>query len=240
MLINIDPTSIHKHLRSAFTLIFVIMIHDTLRHQGLRRQLVEEVRRKGISNELVLEAIGRIPRHLFMDNAFLEFAYQDKAFPIDCDQTISQPYTVAYQTQLLDPHRGEKILEIGTGSGYQASVLAEMGAKVFTIERHRPLHDKTRKRLEELNYTYIKCFYGDGFKGLPPFAPYDKILVTCGAPEIPNNLVDQLKPGGILVIPIGPLSEQTMTTVLKKADKSVEVIEFDKFKFVPMLNEKAR
>jgi protein-L-isoaspartate(D-aspartate) O-methyltransferase len=218
-----------------------MMQQDTFRHQGLRRQLVEEIKRKGISNQAVLEAIGRVPRHLYMDNAFLEFAYQDKAFPIDCGQTISQPYTVAYQTQLLDSQKGDRILEIGTGSGYQASVLAETGARVFTIERHRPLFESTRKMLETLNYTYIKCFFGDGFKGLPGYAPFDKILVTCGAPEIPMALVDQLKTGGVMVIPIGPPNDaQVMTTVLKKPDGQLEIIELDKFRFVPMLGEKVR
>lgn len=218
-----------------------MIVQDTFRHQGLRRQLVEEVRNKGISNKVVLEALGRVPRHLYMDNAFLEYAYQDKAFPIDCGQTISQPYTVAYQTQLLDPQKGERILEIGTGSGYQASVLAETGARVFTIERHRPLYEATRKRLESLNYVYIKCFFGDGFKGLPAYAPFDKILVTCGAPEIPMSLIDQLKTGGLMVIPVGPANEvQVMTSVLKMPGGKLEIIELDKFRFVPMLGEKAR
>ncbi len=216
------------------------MIQDSFRHQGLRRQLVEQLREKGIQNELVLEAIGKVPRHIFMDNAFLEFAYQDKAFPIACGQTISQPYTVAYQSALLDPKKGEKVLEIGTGSGYQSAVLAELGAKVFTIERHKPLHEHTRKRLDELNYFTVKTFYGDGFKGLPAYAPFDKILVTCGAPEIPLPLVDQLKPGGVLVIPVGPTDVQVMTIVLKKPDGSTEVIALDKFRFVPMLEDKAR
>lgn len=216
------------------------MLQDTFRHQGLRRQLVEEIKAKGITNPRVLEAIGRVPRHLFMDNAFLEFAYQDKAFPIDCDQTISQPYTVAYQTQLLDPQKGERILEIGTGSGYQASVLAETGAKVFSIERHRRLFESTKKRLESLNYLNIKCFYGDGFKGLPAYAPFDKILITCGAPEIPMMLIDQLKTGGIMVVPVGATPVQVMTTVLKKPQGELEIIELDKFRFVPMLGEKAR
>ncbi|MFN8153020.1 MAG: protein-L-isoaspartate(D-aspartate) O-methyltransferase [Bacteroidia bacterium] len=215
-------------------------MQDSFRHQGLRRQLVEQLREKGIQNELVLEAIGKVPRHIFMDNAFLEFAYQDKAFPIACGQTISQPYTVAYQSALLDPKKGEKVLEIGTGSGYQSAVLAELGAKVFTIERHKPLHEHTRKRLDELNYFTVKTFYGDGFKGLPAYAPFDKILVTCGAPEIPLPLVDQLKPGGVLVIPVGPTDVQVMTIVLKKPDGSTEVIALDKFRFVPMLEDKAR
>ncbi len=216
------------------------MGQDTFRHQGLRRQLVLQLKEKGINNELVIESIGKIPRHLFMDNAFLEFAYQDKAFPIACGQTISQPYTVAYQTQLLDPKKGEKVLEIGTGSGYQTAVLAETGAKVFSIERHKPLHENTRKLLDSLNYNSVKTFYGDGFKGLPAFAPFDKIIVTCGAEIIPMNLVEQLKPGGMMIIPVGPLAVQTMTIVLKKSNGETEIIEMDKFRFVPMLTDKAR
>ncbi len=216
------------------------MIQDSFRHQGLRRQLVQQLKEKGIQNELVLEAISKVPRHAFMDNAFLEYAYQDKAFPIACGQTISQPYTVAYQTSLLDPRKGEKVLEIGTGSGYQSAVLAETGVKVFSIERHKPLFESTRKLLDSLNYFTIKSFYGDGFKGLPAYAPFDKILVTCGAPEIPVSLIDQLKPGGIMVIPVGPQDVQTMTTVLKRPDGSTEVIALEKFRFVPMLEDKAR
>ena len=215
------------------------MIIDSYRHKGLRRQLIEQLKKKGISSESVLEAIGKVPRHLFMDNAFLEFAYIDKAFPIDCGQTISQPYTVAYQSQLLDIKKGERVLEIGTGSGYQTSILLAMGAKVFTIERHKQLLGETRKRFDELGYN-IKTFYGDGFKGLPSFAPFEKILVTCGATHIPEKLLEQLKPGGIMVIPVGPLSGQIMTTVLKKADGTTEVIELDKFRFVPMLEAKSR
>lgn len=216
-------------------------VNDTFRHQGLRRQLVDLLKEKGITNKLVLDAIGKIPRHLFMDNAFLEYAYQDKAFPIDCEQTISQPFTVAFQTQLLDPLKGEKVLEIGTGSGYQSCVLGEIGAKVFTIERHRPLHDATKKRFETLGYFSIKSFYGDGFKGQASYGPYDKILVTCGAPEIPAALVAQLKVGGLMVIPVGDmLADQVMTTVLKKSETEVEIFEFDKFRFVPMLQQKAR
>ena len=215
------------------------MIIDSFRHQGLRRQLVEQLSKKGIDNKNVLDAIGRIPRHLFMDNAFLEFAYVDKAFPIDCDQTISQPYTVAYQSQLLDIQKDERVLEIGTGSGYQSCVLAELGARVFTIERHKELFEQTKKRFHELSYN-IKSFFGDGFKGLPAFAPFDKIIVTCGAGTLPQKLTEQLKPGGTMVIPIGPLSEQVMTTILKRSDGSLEIIELDKFRFVPMLEEKSR
>ena len=217
------------------------MLQDTFRHQGLRRKLVEELKTKGITSATVLSAIGNIPRHSFLDNAFLEMAYLDRAFPIDCDQTISQPFTVAYQTQLLEPQRGEKILEIGTGSGYQSAVLAVTGAKVFSIERHKPLYEITKKLLSDLNYHNVKCFYGDGFKGISAYAPFDKILVTCGAPEIPKALIDQLKTGGMMVIPVGPLlAEQIMTIVLKKANGEHEIIELDKFRFVPMLVNKAR
>ena len=215
------------------------MVIDSFRHQGLRRKLVEDLRQKGITNELVLDAIGKVPRHLFMDNAFLEYAYADKAFPIDCGQTISQPYTVAYQTQLLLLNKGERVLEIGTGSGYQASVLHECGAKVYSIERHKGLFESTKKRINELEYN-IKTFFGDGFKGLPSFAPFDKILITCGAPQIPDALVAQLKPGGVMVVPVGSLSEQIMTTVLKKNEQENEIIELDRFRFVPMLEQKSR
>jgi protein-L-isoaspartate(D-aspartate) O-methyltransferase len=172
-------------------LLTLIMIVDTFRHQGMRRRLVDELRKKGINNELVLQAIADVPRHLFMDNAFLEFAYADKAFPIEAGQTISQPYTVAYQSQLLLLEKGMKVLEIGTGSGYQTSVLYKMGAKVYSIERHKVLNNKAVALLQELNYN-VKLFYGDGFKGLPSFAPFDRILITCGARIVPPELVKQL------------------------------------------------
>ena len=214
------------------------MTDDNYRHQGMRRKLVEEIRKKGISNEEVLQAIGSVPRHLFLDMAFLEFAYQDKALPIDAGQTISQPYTVAYQTQLLLPEAGMKVLEIGTGSGYQTSVLHKLGVKVFSIERHKVLFNKTQQLLKELNYN-IKLFYGDGFKGLPAYAPFDRILITCGVREIPGELVKQLKPGGIMVLPLGPEDEQVMTTVIKKDDHNIEVISLERFRFVPMLENKA-
>ena len=214
---------------------------DSFKHQGLRKKLVAQLKEKGIENKGVLEAIDKIPRHFFMDNAFLEFAYQDdKAFPIACGQTISQPYTVAFQTQLLDPQKNEKVLEIGTGSGYQSCVLAEIGVKLFTMERFRELHDQAKKQFEHLGYKTIKSFFGDGFKGHPAFAPFDKILVTCGAPMIPPALVDQLKIGGLMVIPVGSGNEQVMTTVLKKSTTEIEIIELTKFKFVPMLAEKSR
>ncbi|MBK7969752.1 MAG: protein-L-isoaspartate(D-aspartate) O-methyltransferase [Bacteroidetes bacterium] len=203
---------------------------DTFRHQGMRKRLVDD--------ELVLQAIADVPRHLFMDNAFLEFAYQDKAFPIEAGQTISQPYTVAYQSQLLLLEKGMKVLEIGTGSGYQTSILYKIGAKVYSIERHKVLNNKAVTLLQELNYN-VKLFYGDGFKGLPSFAPFDRILITCGARIVPPELVKQLVIGGILVLPLGPENEQVMTTVIKKDADSYEMMSFDKFKFVPMLENKA-
>lgn len=209
-----------------------------MRHQGMRKNLVKEIKEKGISDEAVLAAIGKVPRHLFMDNAFLEFAYQDKAFPIGSGQTISQPYTVAYQSQLLLLNKGEKVLEIGTGSGYQTAVLCELDAKVYSIERHKELFDKTKGLLSGLNYS-AKLFFGDGFKGLPAFAPFDKIIITCGAPEIPDALLKQLKVGGIMVVPIG-VDNQIMYTILKKSETEFEKIELSKFRFVPMLEHKVR
>ena len=214
------------------------MIEDNFRHQGLRRRLVDEIRGKGITDENVLKAISEVPRHLFIDKAFLEFAYQDKAFPIDAGQTISQPYTVAYQSQLLVAEPGMKVLEIGTGSGYQTSVLCKMGLKVFSIERHKVLFTKTKMLLQDLNMP-AKLFYGDGFKGLPAYAPFDRILVTCGAREVPSDLLGQLSIGGVMVIPLGPEDQQIMTTYLKKGVNDYEVIRLDKFRFVPMLANKA-
>jgi protein-L-isoaspartate(D-aspartate) O-methyltransferase len=214
------------------------MVIDSYRHQGMRKRLVEELIKKGISDKLVLAAIESVPRHLFMDNAFLEYAYQDKAFPIDAGQTISQPYTVAYQSQLLSLEKGMKVLEVGTGSGYQTGVLYRMGAKVFSIERHRVLYSKAQKLMVDLDYN-VKLYYGDGFKGVPSYAPYDRILVTCGAPEMPQGLLSQLAPNGIMVIPLGANNEQIMTIVLKKKNNSIEIVEMGKFKFVPMLTNKA-
>lgn len=212
-------------------------MEDSFRHKGLRKQLVEEIRKKGINDEQVLNAINNIPRHFFLDKAFVEFAYIDKAFPIAANQTISQPYTVAYQTHLLGIVKGDKVLEIGTGSGYQTSLLCEMGAKVFSIERQKELFDKTKKLFENvLNYR-PKLFYGDGFKGQAAFAPFDKIIITCGAPAIPQELLKQLRVGGVMVCPTGK-DVQIMTTVLKKGDNDFEIIELDKFHFVPMLQNK--
>jgi protein-L-isoaspartate(D-aspartate) O-methyltransferase len=212
-------------------------MEDTYRHKGLRKKLVEEVRSKGITDERVLQAIDKIPRHFFMDNAFLEFAYQDKAFPIGAGQTISQPYTVAFQTQLLELKKGEKVLEIGTGSGYQTAVLLEVGARVYTIERQKALYDKTRQALPSMGYG-PNFFYGDGYKGQPSFAPFDKIIVTCGATTIPEELVKQLKNGGKMVIPVGHNDIQEMILLDKTVDGQVNTKKLGTFRFVPMLSEK--
>jgi protein-L-isoaspartate(D-aspartate) O-methyltransferase len=201
--------------------------------------MVDSLRNKGIDDENVLQAIDRVPRHLFLDSSFLEFAYQDKAFPIGSGQTISQPYTVAYQTQLLQVNPGDKILEIGTGSGYQSCVLIEMGAKVYTIERQKKLFVKTKAFLPSIGYN-PKMFYGDGYKGLPPHEPFDKIIITAAAPEIPAELIRQLNPGGTLVVPIGPPEVQTMTTVKKINESETQLIEHAQFRFVPMLTNKAK
>jgi protein-L-isoaspartate(D-aspartate) O-methyltransferase len=211
---------------------------DTYRHKGLRRKLVELLREKGITDERVLEAINNIPRHFFLDTAFDEIAYEDRAFPIAQSQTISQPYTVAYQTQLLEIKPYEKILEIGTGSAYQACVLAEMGAQVFTIERQKPLFEHIKKFPFRNKYPSIKFFYGDGYEGLPSFAPFDKIIVTAAAPQIPDKLMQQLKPGGKLVIPVGEGKVQKMLRITKKENLDVDIEEFDDFSFVPMLEGK--
>ncbi len=210
---------------------------DDYKHKGLRRQLGEGLRQKGITNEAVLKAIDAVPRHLFMDAAFLEFAYKDTAFPIGAGQTISQPYTVAFQTDLLDLKRGDKVLEIGTGSGYQTAVLMEMGVKVFTIERQKLLYDKTKNLLPQLGYA-PKFFYGDGYKGLPNYAPFDKVLVTAGAPFVPEALKEQLKVGGIMVIPLGSGDVQMMTVLQKTSESGFETTELKQFRFVPLLEDK--
>jgi protein-L-isoaspartate(D-aspartate) O-methyltransferase len=211
---------------------------DTYRHKGLRRQLVNSLRRKGISDERVLDAVGKIPRHFFMDSALDKIAYEDRAFPIGEGQTISQPYTVAYQTQLLEVKPFEKVLEIGTGSGYQACVLAEMGAWVYTIERQKKLFDHNKKFFYFSKYPNLKCFYGDGFEGLPTYAPFDKVIVTAAAPTIPQKLLDQMKTGGKMVIPVDEGSLQRMLRLTRNADGSAEEEKFELFSFVPMLGGK--
>lgn len=213
-------------------------ISDSYKHQRLRKQLVEHLRMKGINDEQVLTAIEKVPRHLFMDDAFLIHAYEDKPFPIGSGQTISQPYTVAFQTHLLGLKKGEKVLEVGTGSGYQSSILLEMGAKVFTIERQKVLYDRTKLLLLQLGYS-PKFFYGDGYKGLPTFAPFDKVLVTAGAPYIPESLKEQLIIGGILVIPVGAGETQTMVKIKRISENEYLKEECGEFRFVPLLEDKA-
>ncbi len=215
---------------------------DTYQHKGMRKQLVDLLKTKGITDETVLNAINTIPRHYFLDSAFDKIAYEDRAFPIDADQTISQPYTVAYQTQLLEIKRNEKILEIGTGSIYQSTVLAEMGARVFTIERQKKLYDNQKNYFFKSKYLNIKFFYGDGFEGLPTFAPFDKIIITAAAPFIPPKLVAQLKVGGYMVIPVDDTDNcfQRMLRITKQADGSLLEEAFENFSFVPMLGGKNR
>ena len=211
---------------------------DTYRHKGLRKKLVDSLRQKGITNEQVLDAMMNVPRHFFLDTALDNIAYQDRAFPIQEGQTISQPYTVAYQTQLLEVEPYDKILEIGTGSAYQASVLAEMDANVFTIERQKKLFELNKEFIFRKKYPNIKFFYGDGFEGLPTFAPFDKILITAAAPFIPPKLIHQLKPGGKMVIPLDDDGMQKMMRITKTEDGSYEQETFSNFSFVPMLKGK--
>lgn len=212
---------------------------DDYRHQGMRKLLVQEIERKGIRDKAVLEAIGRVPRHRFIDDsAFSRLIYADQAFPIACGQTISQPYTVAFQSELLEIRKGDKVLEIGTGSGYQTAILCELGAKVYSIERHKPLYLATKRRLEEMGYR-ASLFFGDGYKGLPVHAPFDKVIVTCGAPTVPPELPRQLKIGGYLVIPVGGSGKQIMWRWVRTGEESFEHQEFGAFSFVPMLTERS-
>jgi protein-L-isoaspartate(D-aspartate) O-methyltransferase len=208
---------------------------DSYRHKGLRKKLIDSIRDKGITDENVLAAMMKIPRHFFLDTALEHIAYQDRAFPIGEGQTISQPYTVAYQTQLLEVFPHQKILEIGTGSAYQAMVLAEMGASVFTIERQKKLFDHNKTFILRLKYPNIKFFYGDGFEGLPTFAPFDKIIVTAAAPFIPPKLIGQLKIGGKMVIPVDENGRQKMMRITKNVDGTLDEETFSDFSFVPML-----
>ena len=211
---------------------------DTYRHKGLRKKLIDSIREKGISDENVLTAMMNIPRHFFLDTALDHIAYEDRAFPIQEGQTISQPYTVAYQTQLLEVGPYDKILEIGTGSTYQAAVLAEMGANVYTIERQKKLFELNKNFILKSKYPNIKFFYGDGFEGLPTYAPFDKILITAAAPFIPPKLIQQLKPGGTMVIPLDEDRLQKMMRITKREDESLEEKTFSNFSFVPMLKGK--
>jgi protein-L-isoaspartate(D-aspartate) O-methyltransferase len=216
----------------------MIKTEDTYQHKGLRKKLIDTLRSKGITSERVLEAMYNVPRHFFLDSAFDKIAYEDRAFPIGQDQTISQPYTVAYQTQLLNVHRGDKVLEIGTGSVYQATILAELGAWVYTIERQKKLFDNNRNFFFKAKYPNIKFFYGDGFEGLQSFAPFDKILITAAAPFIPPKLVEQLKTGGLMVLPVDEGDKQRMLRITKQEDGNYTEELFDYFSFVPMLKGK--
>ena len=211
---------------------------DTFKHKGMRQKLVNILEEKGITNSAVLSAIGKIPRHLFMDSGFLDHAYQDKAFPIAADQTISQPYTVAFQSELMKISAGDNVLEIGTGSGYQTAVLCELGARVYSIERQQELFKKTSKFLSKIGYRAKQLIFGDGYKGLPEQAPFDSIIVTAGAPFVPKPLLSQLKQdGGRLVIPVGDKA-QIMTLFVRKGPKEFEKYEYGEFKFVPLLENK--
>ena len=210
---------------------------DSFKHKGLRNQLVETIKSKGINDINVLKAIGNVPRHLFMDSSFIDHAYQDKAFPISADQTISQPFTVAFQTELLNIKKGDKVLEVGTGSGYQAAVLCELGASVYSIERQGELYKKVVNFLPSINYYPKKIVYGDGYNGMEEEAPFDSIIVTAGAPYVPEALLNQLKIGGRLVIPVGQ-EVQVMMLYIKISDEKFDINDFGQFQFVPLLKEK--
>lgn len=211
-------------------------MEDGYRHKGLRRRMLEELRQRGISDESVLKAMDAVPRHWFLDEAFLKHAYEHQAFQIGCKQTISHPYTVAFQSQVLDVEPGNKILEIGTGCGYQTAVLAKLGAKVFSIERQRPLYLKTKAQLQKMSIR-AETFYGDGYKGLPQFAPFDRVIVTAGAPHVPEPLKEQLKIGGVLVIPVGE-DKQIMHHITRLGENEYHTEELGDFAFVPMLENR--
>jgi protein-L-isoaspartate(D-aspartate) O-methyltransferase len=220
------------------TILILFSMEDSFRHKGLRKKLIELIRSKGISDENVLTAMNKVPRHLFMDSSFINFSYSDQAFPIGSGQTISQPYTVAFQSSLLGIKPLEKVLEVGTGSGYQAAVLLEMGAKVYTIERQRDLFLKSQPALNALGYK-PHFFYGDGYEGIPSYQPFDKILVTAAAPVIPEKLLAQLKIGGILVIPVGGDAGQSMVKIVRESENNFVRTEHGAFAFVPLLKGKA-
>jgi protein-L-isoaspartate(D-aspartate) O-methyltransferase len=219
-----------------------LLAKDTYRHKGLRKELIALLAQKGITDQKVLAAIERVPRHLFLgeNNIFDVKAYEDIAFPIGEGQTISQPHTVAYQSQLLELLPGEKVLEIGTGSGYQAAVLAELGVKVFSIERHRKLYDKTRTILNDLGYKAVKMFFGDGFEGLETFAPFDKIIVTAAAPHVPEKLLTQLMLGGQMVLPLEINGATKMVRITRLEEKEFDQEIFSEAAFVPMLKGKVQ
>jgi protein-L-isoaspartate(D-aspartate) O-methyltransferase len=208
---------------------------DTYQHKGLRQKLVNELKQKGINDTQVLQAINTVPRHFFLDSALAHIAYEDRAFPIAANQTISQPYTVAYQTQLLQLTTGMKVLEVGTGSGYQAAILGELKVKVFTIERQKTLYDLISKLPVLKSYINIKRFYGDGFAGLPTFAPFDRVIITAAAPEVPSKLIEQLKIGGKMIIPLNDGDSQIMQRITKLNEIDIEIENFERFSFVPML-----
>jgi protein-L-isoaspartate(D-aspartate) O-methyltransferase len=212
----------------------MLKLEDSYRHKGQRKELVKTIRKKGIKDEAVLEAINTLPRHFFFDSALDSHAYEDKAFPIGEGQTISQPYTVAFQTELLQIKPGDKVLEIGTGSGYQGAILHLLGAEVYTIEYQKKLYDRTKKFLAKLG-IHLHFYFGDGSKGLPEKSPFDKILVTAGAPIVPQSLLKQLKIGGVLVIPVGDKNTQKMMRLTKKSETKIVQEEFDNFAFVPLL-----
>jgi protein-L-isoaspartate(D-aspartate) O-methyltransferase len=213
-------------------------MEDSYRHKGMRRKLIQQLRERGIKDESVLDAMGRLPRHFFLEKAFEEWAYEDKAFPIGLEQTISQPYTVAYQSSLLKIAQGDQVLEVGTGSGYQAAILALMGAVVFSVERHLALYQKASQLLTDLQLPNIHTFHHDGTRGLADFAPYDKILVTAGADEMPLALIEQLKIGGLLVVPIGDSHIQKMCSIRKISASDWQEERWDDFRFVPLLEGK--
>ena len=221
-----------------FVCIMAYKYIDNYREQGARKKLVEELKKKGIEDVQVLNAIGKVTRHFFFDETFWNQAYKDIAFPIGEGQTISQPYTVAYQTELLHIKKGDKVLEIGTGSGYQTCILLEVGAKVYTIERQEKLYERTRSLLPRMGYK-ARFFLGDGSKGIESHAPYDKIIVTAGAPTVPEILLNQLNIGGILVIPVGDENAQKMVTILKVSEHDYEKHVLDTFRFVPLVGERA-
>ena len=233
------PAPISKHPIQAIHRLNQHM-EDSHRHKGMRRKMVLDLYHKGIHDEALLGAMQNLPRHFFLDKAFEEHAYQDKAFPIAKGQTISQPYTVAYQTSLLEVQKRDKILEVGTGSGYQAAILALLGARVYTVERHEHLYRDAQSLLERLDLLGVRCYFGDGYRGLGEFAPFDKILVTAGAPYIPLALKEQLKIGGILIIPVGDADQQYMWRIQRLDEQQYKEEQLGPFRFVPLLKGKNR